>query len=125
MDERNIEMENPDFRIYDEGPDISIHMKIKVNSSTGSYFKSDIYTRAIMHLIEAADTDLWQKNDAELQPDEFYAGILGAVARHYAAEGLLPKGTTLEKAIEILLGDLRFNNRLQDLVPYTLDYGAD
>jgi len=55
-----------------------------------SFFQSFLLLDAIANLIEGADTGGWQNHPQELQPDEFYNGVLSAVASLVAHDDYTP-----------------------------------
>lgn len=114
MSDWKFPMENPDYETYATAPEIELQMRVKVENCKS---QSDTLTRAIVHLIEGADTGLWQKWDGEIEPHEFYAALLGAIARHYNVDADLPKEATQQEVLEELLKDMRFYNLLQDPIP--------
>jgi hypothetical protein len=96
-----------------EFEDDRLHITLRGPSTRG--FGLDLYTAAITALIEEADTRGAEKTGDEDAAPEFYAAILAAVARHYAADSPDETIEDRQSAGEIvaqLLGHLRAEGRL-------------
>jgi hypothetical protein len=71
-------------------------LKILIEGQSDHFFAQDLYMKAVVHLIEEADTGGWEKHNIEQNknPDAegaFCSAVLSAVARHYMASGLNPE----------------------------------
>lgn len=93
-------------------------LHITITGPSAQFFASDLYTQAVVALIQEADTDGWEKHqldrggamgDAEAQ---FYAAIFGAIARHSAVSGMWPEGRTVAELLRVLIDDLVAKGRL-------------
>jgi len=73
MKESHIDLNSEEFKA-----------EIKVFSTWPDGTESHAYAQLITELIDNAATDFWEKHPRELQPDDFYATILNAIARCYA-----------------------------------------
>lgn len=76
-------------------------IRITIGGDSEHFFGQDLYTKAIVTLIEEADTHEWEKHNLEhgLNEDalgEFCATVLTAVTRLYASEAGLPEDEQIE-----------------------------
>jgi hypothetical protein len=76
-------------------------IKITIEGASEHFFDQDLYTKAIVTLIEEADAHGWEKHNLErgMNEDtlgEFCATILTAVTRLYASEAGLPEDEQIE-----------------------------
>jgi hypothetical protein len=108
------QIEDADYSVYSPGNDLKIQMSIKsnVNDISGSY----IFVKALARLIEQTDTGLWQKSIEEVQPHEFYAALLTAVAHHYSVNSVFDKQMRVYEWLDELTDNLRHDNYFQDVI---------
>lgn len=117
-----------DFGVRRESEVASIEMhsdnlKISIEGQSDHFFAEDLYTKAVVHLIEAADTGGWEKHNIEhgKNPDPegaFCSAVLSAVVRHYMASGLNPEfeGKTAYEVLPTILKYLHNGGHLRDLM---------
>lgn len=85
---------------------------ITITGPSAQFFGNDLYTQAVVALIQGADTDGWEKHQLDRggamgeASDQFYAAIFGAVARHAAQSGELPEGMTVAELLRELIDGL-------------------
>ncbi len=78
-----------------------------------SFFQSFLLLDAITNLVEGADTGGWEKHPEELQPDEFYNGVLTAIAIHFVLDGIPhPPNFSAYDALKMLIEDLHVEGYL-------------
>ena len=105
MDAKSFELRDGDLHITIRGP-------------ASQFFASDLYTQAVVALIQDADTDGWEKHQLDRggamgdAADQFYAAIFGAIARHAAQSGAWPEGMTVAELLRVLIDDLVAKGRL-------------
>lgn len=83
---------------------IKIHhnnIEITIKGPSNHFFGQDLYTEAVVSLIEEADIHGWEKHNVEQggREDtlaEFCAAVLTAVTRVYADEAILPSDEQAE-----------------------------
>lgn len=68
-----------------KGQEIHVRIEAESDGAVVTPHSSHLFKDAMGHLIEKAPIDYWGKDDGELKPEEFWAAMLGAVARSYAA----------------------------------------
>ena len=104
-DKRSFEIQDGDLHITITGP-------------SAQFFGSDLYTQAVVALIQEADTDGWEKHQLNRggsfgeAADQFYAAIFGAVARHAAVSGIDAEGMTVAAVLRAVIDDLVAKGRL-------------
>lgn len=81
---------NEYFVISGGGSDFKLQLFFGSESSIPSYFRSHMLKDALVYLIEEADIGGWMKYKEELEPHEFWAAILKAVATSYRSESPFP-----------------------------------
>ena len=115
----SIEMNGDNLKIFIEGP-------------SDHFFGQDLYTKAVVHLIEEADTGGWEKHNIEQakNPDAegaFCSAVLSAVARHYMANGLNPEfeGKTAYEVLPTIIKYLHDGGHLRDLMGGWVDPDAE
>ncbi|HEX8174112.1 MAG TPA: hypothetical protein VF543_03215 [Pyrinomonadaceae bacterium] len=74
---------------------------ITIEGESEHFFGQDLYTKAVVTLIEGADTHGWEKHNFEHGTNEdalgeFCAAVLTAVTRLYASEAGLPEDEEIE-----------------------------
>lgn len=97
---------------------------ITITGPSAQFFGGDLYTQAIVALIHEADTSGWDKHQTErgapmgAAADQFYAAILGAVARHanVSFAGMVPEGTTVAELLRQMMRDLVTKGRLTTIL---------
>jgi hypothetical protein len=93
-------------------------LHIVISGPSAQFFGSDLYTQAIIELIQEADTNGWEKHQMERgasfgdAENQFYAAVLGAVVRHAAVSGLWPEGLTVADLLRELINNLVATGRL-------------
>lgn len=103
--ERSFEIQDGDLHITITGP-------------SAQFFGSDLYTQAVVALIQDADTDGWEKHQISRggamgeAADQLYAAIFGAVARHAAQSDTWPEGMTVAELLRELIDGLVSQGRL-------------
>jgi hypothetical protein len=87
---------------------VNFRAKIQVASAEpdSGYWHSRQYTALLERLIAQADTGAWEGSPAEVQPPEFYARLLAALARHYRVD-LPAQPDSPAAVIEMLLIDVQ------------------
>jgi len=63
--------------------EIRILLEVQSDRAVESDFSSHLLKDALVELIQEAQVDFWMKHEGELQPDEFWFAMLGAVANSY------------------------------------------
>ena len=112
-------------------------IRVTIEGESEHFFCNDLYTGAIVSLIEQADVHGWEKHDDlygsnENTLDRFCAVILQAIARVYANETdvgdgeseqiplvgsvLLPKGTPVHEILSGMVVNLRESGFLNEEV---------
>lgn len=76
-------------------------IEIIIEGDSEHFFGQDLHTKAVVTLIEEADTHGWEKHNLEhgMNGDalgEFCAAVLSAVTRLYALEASLPEDEHIE-----------------------------
>jgi hypothetical protein len=84
----------------------SLLLFIGSEESQNTHWSSHLLKDAIVQLITSADVGFWMKHSDEVQPDEFWAAILSAVADSYRADHPFPDGRTDAELIRELLEQL-------------------
>jgi len=96
------------LKMESNGEEIHIQLEIESDGAVETPFESHLFKDALVHLIEEAPVDFWMKDDGELKPEEFWAAMLGAVARSHRASLDVPpeenigNATLLRELIEWL-----------------------
>ncbi len=62
---------------------IEVHLEAESDAAVETPFSSHLLKDALILIIEEAPVTFWEKDDGELNPEEFWAAILGAVSRNY------------------------------------------
>jgi hypothetical protein len=99
------------------------NLKISIQGQSDHFFVQDLYIKAVVHLIEEADTGGWEKHNIEhgKNPDTegaFCSAVLSAVARHYIASGLNPEleGKTAYEVLPTIIKYLYDGGHLTDIM---------
>lgn len=74
-----------DMTIKEHRSNLDILLKIQSQTEKDTPLGSHLLKAAIVSLIENADLTRWEKNHEELSAHEFFALVLGAIARRYNA----------------------------------------
>lgn len=86
------------------------NFRAKIEVASGApdpgYWHSHQYIALLERLIAQADTGAWEGSPAEVQPPEFYARLLAALARHYQVD-LPVQPASSAAVIEMLLTDVQ------------------
>lgn len=100
-----------------------VNLKISIEGESEHFFGQDLYTKAVIYLIEEADTGGWEKHNIEngRKPDaegEFCSAVLSAVGRHYMTTGLNPEfeGKTAYEVLPTIIKYLYDGGHLRDLM---------
>jgi hypothetical protein len=96
-------------------------IRISIKGDSEHFFCQDLYTRAVMLLINEADVHGWQKHNIEhgLSSEslfDFSVAVLVALTRLWMDDGVPPLGDISKPVHEILnemIGDLRKNGYLE------------
>lgn len=73
------------MKMESHGEEVHIQLEISSDGAVETHFNSHLLKDALALLIEEAPVDFWMKDDGELKPEEFWAAMLGAVARSHIA----------------------------------------
>lgn len=73
------------LRMDSTNGEVRVQLEIESDGAVETDFNSHLFKDALVSLIEEAPVDFWIKDEDELKPEEFWASILGAVARSYRA----------------------------------------
>ncbi len=99
------------------------NLKIFIEGQSDHFFGQDLYTKAVVHLIEEADTGGWEKHNIEHgnKPDAegaFCSAVLSAVAHHYMANGLNLEfyGKTAYEVLPAIIKCLHDGGHLRDKI---------
>lgn len=96
------------------GPELKA--KINMDSTLPDGTESHAYAQLITELIDNAATDFWMKHPAELEPDDFYALILSAIARSYAFMHPVEVADSAHNLLIEYIDYLHKNGQLDELV---------
>jgi hypothetical protein len=101
----------------------SANLRISIEGPSDHFFGQDLYTNAVVHLIEEADTGGWEKHNIEHGKDSdpegaFCSAVLSAVVRHYMASGLNPEfeGKTAYEVLPSIIKYLHDGGHLRDIM---------
>lgn len=89
-------------QLHTQSTNGEIHIRLEITSegAVETAFGSHLLKDALVHLIEEAEVGFWIKDDGELQPEAFWAAMLGAVARsELASRDVQPEEHTSNAAI--------------------------
>jgi hypothetical protein len=78
--------------------EIQIELEVTSDGAVETHFSSHLLKDALSLLIEEAPVSFWMKDDGELQPEEFWSAMLGAVTRSYRASQDVPIVETASNA---------------------------
>lgn len=78
------------IKTENKGEEIHVRLEAESDGSVETPHSSHLFKDAMGFLIEQAPIDYWGKDDGELKPKEFWAAMLGAVARSYVASLDIP-----------------------------------
>ena len=99
------------------------NLKIFIEGPSDHFFAQDLYTKAVVHLIEEADTGGWEKHNTEHGKNfdaegAFCSAVLSAAARHYMASGLNPEfeGKTAYEVLPTIIKYLHDGGHLRDIM---------
>lgn len=86
------------------------NFRAKIEIASGEpdpgFWHSHQYTMLLESLIERAGTGKWEGSPVEVQPGEFYARMLAAIARHYRVSLPVPPDSVLE-TLQMLLDEVQ------------------
>ena len=93
-------------------------LHITIAGPSGQWDARDLYTMAVVALIQDADTSFWQKLGNFDADESFYAAVFAAVARQYADGdvGAFAFGQRVSDVVTTLLKQLTDNGKLQQVL---------
>lgn len=78
------------MKMESHGEEVHVQLEVESDGAVETHFNSHLLKDALAQLIEEAPVDFWLKDDGELKPEEFWAAMLGSVARSYRASQDVP-----------------------------------
>lgn len=70
--------------------EVRVKLEVESDGAVETPFSSHLLKDALAQLIEETPLDSWMKDDGEVQPEEFWAAMLGSVARSHRASQDVP-----------------------------------
>ena len=107
--QRNIGLETHRSLLQDKDS-FTLHMgdmTIMIYGEANQPWGQDLYTMAVVGLIQEADPVQWLKAGNDSAREQFYASVLSAVAQHFAAEFGQQKEVTVHDELQHLITYVR------------------